>query len=97
MKKVTPSSQILKIVGATLQLDQSLTPILVNTKIYLNCANYWCDKLSYRLEEVCDLRGGGVSKKIVIREFLQKARKNYGTVLIKYTIFWGGSTKITVG
>ena len=31
--------------------------------LYLNCANYWCEKLSYRLDDVCDLKGGGVPKK----------------------------------
>ena len=44
-------------------LNRCIHDINVYTSIYLNCANYWSDKLSYRFEEVCDLRGGGSPKK----------------------------------
>ena len=36
----------------------SLCDMLFQLYIYLNCANYWCDKLSYRFAIVCDLGGG---------------------------------------
>ena len=38
---------------------QYLLHTQTQTVIYLNCANYWCDKLSYRFAIVCDLGGGG--------------------------------------
>ena len=46
------------------------------------CANYWCDKLLYRLAIVCDLGGGGVKKVSLKIPELAQNHTYYCTVLV---------------